>query len=117
MILAVYGTLKRGFGNNSLLERINAKFITSGKTSNKYTMFKSGIPFVTKKEMTNITVELFDVNDDTVYMVDRLEDNPNWYKREEIPIDGDDGKKYQAWLYFMDHASVKHNQIVETGNY
>lgn len=115
--LAVYGTLKRGYGNNGYLR--DSKFIGSGKTSEKYAMYASGIPFVTKKQqLTNIHVEVFEVNDsDTLNSVDRLEGHPEWYKREPIEVTLENGEKTIAELYFCDDVSQRPENLVESGNY
>ena len=115
--LAVYGTLRQGFGNNGYLR--NSEFVGQGKTTEKYAMYASGIPFVTKKNAhTNIVVEVFEVNDEnTLRHVDSLEGHPDWYKREPIEVTLEDGTKTIAELYFCDDISQNSNQLVESGDY
>jgi len=107
MLMAVYGTLRKGFGNyeNYIKPAINsgkAKFIGKGKTEKKYTMHCAGIPFVIENEQTvNIVVEVYEINDYKVIDdIDKLEGHPDWYERREVPIILDNGKKIKAWMYF-----------------
>ena len=99
----VYGTLKRGHGNHFLLE--NSKYLGSGITDNKYVMYTSAIPYVSKQlNLTTILGELYEVDELTLNDLDMLEGHPTWYKREIVSISYicNKGKvrKVKAWLYF-----------------
>ena len=114
MRIAVYGTLRRGWGNNRLLA--DSKFVDAGKTKVKYTMYASGIPFVSShKPTSNIHVEVFDVPEEDVPRVDGLEGHPNWYQRRPIQVILDSGEETTAELYFMD--GERGLPVVESGNY
>lgn len=124
--LAVYGTLRKGFGNYEvyLKNEINdgkAKFIGKGKTLNKYTMYCSGIPFVIEgKETSNIMVEVYEINDnDVVRRIDILEGHPYVYRRKIVPIVLDNGKIIDAWLYFYIANDLEDYEmiVVESGDY
>lgn len=99
----VYGTLKRGFGNNRLME--GSKFISEGTTVEKYLFYKRGIPFVSKVDnnpnTVNVNGELYEVDENQIPAIDRLEGHPNWYRRELIDIKTPDNQTVQAWIYFM----------------
>ncbi len=109
-LIAVYGTLKRGGGNNRLLT--TSKFIGSGRTTNKYPMVSTGIPFVFDRagEGHNIVVEIFSVGKHSLPAIDRLENHPEWYERRPTSITMDDGNEVIAQLYFCDSAT-------DTGTY
>jgi gamma-glutamylcyclotransferase (GGCT)/AIG2-like uncharacterized protein YtfP len=109
----VYGTLRKGFSNHERFLN-NSKCLGTYKTSQKYIMHSGGsIPFVSKapKKVPNdlsdfismrskfckVLGEVYEVDDDTLLSLDRLEGHPTWYRREEIPIEGF-GK---AWMYIM----------------
>jgi gamma-glutamylcyclotransferase (GGCT)/AIG2-like uncharacterized protein YtfP len=104
--LAVYGTLKGGYGNHYLLQ--DSEFVGYGKTIGKYRMcIPSGIPFVIRGEHiegNHIDVEVYNVSDDDVLSVDMLEGHPTWYKRERIPIKLDSGVVKMCWLYLSDET-------------
>ena len=80
-LVAVYGTLKRGFGNNYLLR--GSSYIGKGETKNRYPMVASGIPYVIDNEGKghNIDIELYAVSDTTLAELDSLEGHPTWYRR------------------------------------
>ena len=44
-LVAVYGTLKQGFGNHSVMG-YQSKFVSAGETVNTYPMIDQGVPFV-----------------------------------------------------------------------
>lgn len=115
-IFAVYGTLKRGFGNNRLLR--DATFLGTHTTEPKYTMHSAGgFPIVVTGGKTPIKCELFATEDPAVIeRVDILEGfngkgrNDNWYDREtiETPM----GK---AEMYVM--HTTRHGAIIEDGEW
>jgi len=115
----VYGTLKRGHGNHILLQ--DSDFLGPALTNEKYTMYRSGIPFVSKlPDTTRVIGELYNVNKLTLNHLDMLEGHPTWYKREQIGIDyiSNKGeiKNAKAWLYFNEQIPAGAT-IVETGTY
>lgn len=104
-LVAVYGTLKRGFGNNSVMG-FASKFVSTGETYNKYPMICSGIPFVypNKGEGHNIKVEVFLTDTRTLEgPIDGLEGHPHNYRREKTLIKLEDGNYVHCWLYFYPH--------------
>lgn len=84
-LIFVYGTLKRGHGNNRLLA--NSQFIGNAVTIDHYTMFKRGIPFV-NKDIPSYPIhgEVFEVDDQTLNELDALENHPRWYQRTPISV-------------------------------
>jgi|TARA_B110000908_G_scaffold36340_1_gene43566 gamma-glutamylcyclotransferase (GGCT)/AIG2-like uncharacterized protein YtfP len=111
-IVAVYGTLKKGYGNHRLLE--SSTFIGSGETVNKYRLCISGLPFLIAGESSeghNIDVEVYDCNAFEMYDLDLLEGHPRFYKREltEVKVNGE---SVSAWVYF-----VPDNQNYNSGEY
>ena len=113
-LIFVYGTLKKGYGNNSLLN--NSKFIGEAITTEKYALYKSGIPFVIKDEkISQIHGEVYEVAPDTLKVLDDLEGHPDWYNREEIFVYlKENRKKIKAWIYFYPE---KRGKIVLSGIY
>lgn len=118
MKIAVYGTLRKRYGNHRLIE--GSKFIGAGLTDEKHTLFASGIPFVQKGGGTHqVRVEVYEVEESDVPRVDSLEGHPEWYRREETPITLDDGTKLDAWLYFMPGVEKNSSRLtlIESGDY
>lgn len=105
--LAVYGTLKKGRGNNHLLDNDCFEFVGKGKTVQKYPMIAYGVPFVSEKpgHGYNIEVEVYRILDvKGMADVDSLESHPSWYVRKTTSIELEDGEQIAAWLYFNDYA-------------
>lgn len=87
----VYGTLKRGYGNNIVLG--TAKFVGEGVTvSQDFKMLNGGFPMVFTGGNFGIKGEIFEVNDEqTERNLDRLEGVPHLYTRNEVEIATADG--------------------------
>jgi gamma-glutamylaminecyclotransferase len=100
-LIAVYGTLKKGYSNYNHYLR-SAKYIGSGKTKDKYPMIIDGLPYVLKNKGLgkNVNVDVFKVSNTTFKEVDKLESHPNWYFREEVEIKMSKGRTLKCWLYF-----------------
>lgn len=85
--VAVYGTLRKGNGNNVLLS--DSKFLGEGFTLPKFEMFSLGaFPGITGGS-TSIKVEVYEVDSETLSRLDRLEGyrgigENNFYDREII---------------------------------
>lgn len=91
----VYGTLKKGFGNNHLLS--GDTFVGEATTLPNFTMFSmGGFPGVSKEGETQIRGEIYEVSPSTLERLDRLEGHPNWYIREEVPT-----SLGRAWIYLQ----------------
>ena len=111
MYLAVYGTLRKGFHNNSLLK--DSEYIGNGKTVNKYCLRASGIPYLSKEPKHNVVIDLYKVDKDLLEgRIDSLEGHPRWYKRELIDVSVGN-EIYKAWIYFNETDKP----VIESGNY
>ena len=99
-VIAVYGTLKKGYGNHRLL--INQRFVGKGTTTDRYPLIINGLPYLMQEKGKghNVEVEVYKVDDDTFDSIDALEGHPNFYEREETSITMKSGKKITAWIYF-----------------
>lgn len=99
--IIVYGTLKRGFGNNSI-------YLTDdqfcGSATFKGKMYDYGyFPYVDITEEGIIHGEVFEVTPEELKRLDHLEGYPGFYDRTKIkPLD----YKYECWVY---HISGKQN--------
>lgn len=118
-IFAVYGTLKRGFGNNRLLR--DAIFLGEHTTEPKYTMYSAGgFPIVKTGGQTAIKCELFATdNKDIIEDVNSLEgyrgknDPNNWYDRMTIET-----KHGPAEMFVMHKTgNERPSAVVETGEW
>ncbi len=107
-LVAVYGSLKKGYGNHSLLESSELKGIT--ETSPSWTMYDLGsFPGIVPGH-TNIHIEVYEVNQETFQRLDMLEGYPSFYDRKEIET-----KYGSAWIYFLAEKDNYMQSIVEHG--
>lgn len=111
ILIAVYGTLKSGLHNHHYLK--NSTFIDSGYTASNRRMCGEVIPHMLKLQNGDghrVEVELYTVTYDQLCAVDNLEGHPNWYKREPVLIDCENGQRLFAWVYLSEER-------YDNGNY
>ncbi len=83
--LAVYGTLRYGFGNHGLIK--DSDFLGYGYTANKMRLCVQGLPYMIRGKHSggrNVEVEIYSVDDETLARVDQLEGHPTFYRRDQI---------------------------------
>lgn len=110
--VAVYGTLREGFGNNVLLQ--NSQKLGQALLPPNLTMYThGGLPFVHNDGDTSnqVLVDVYEVDDSTLARLDRLEGHPSWYKREQVETDAFG----MAWTYLNDEVSGL--DVVESGDW
>jgi gamma-glutamylcyclotransferase (GGCT)/AIG2-like uncharacterized protein YtfP len=100
--VAVYGSLKKGFGNHSLIS--SCVPVGKGHTLPEYKMLSfGGYPGVIDGT-DMISVEVYHLDNHLQLMdLDRLEGHPNFYKREIVPILLSTGTEIRAWMYTIRH--------------
>jgi gamma-glutamylcyclotransferase (GGCT)/AIG2-like uncharacterized protein YtfP len=106
MYVSVYGTLKRGHGNNYILA--NCEFVTTGIVRG-LKLYNSGFPVAAPSEGDSATVEIWKIPDEDKKTLTRLdgleghrgneEDSGSMYFRHTKTIHGDDGETYEADIY------------------
>jgi len=96
-LMAVYGTLKSGKSNHYFLG--DSGHVGMGRVSNEFTLAVEGLPYLVKRNGKGCLVEVYEVDKDTMRMIDRLEGHPNFYRRELTDIFLDNGVVVQAWVY------------------
>jgi len=98
--MAVYGTLKKGKGNNYFMK--GCDFVSEGKTVDYFPMYANGIPYVFNKAGSGykIKVEVYRVPHTELPDIDSLEGHPYLYKRELTPVKLANGEIKNCWLYF-----------------
>ncbi len=116
----VYGTLKKGWGNHRLLE--GSTFLGVYETPKEFSLYDGGFPYAFHGGGENIRGELYEVDDDTLKNLDRLEGYPSHYNR--IKIEAHDtadsmGENYEAWIYVgtartFEHVNKSHSIIGKT---
>ena len=111
----VYGTLKRGEANHHLLD--GATFLGDCKVVGAYTMVDLGwYPGVVRRNDrvdSEISGEVYEVDEPTLYSLDCLEGHPDFYERRKISTD-----YKNAWMYSLPSEYLERERdIVETGEW
>lgn len=98
--IAVYGSLLRGKWNHPIFLK-DAKFVGSGKTVEKFPLIRSGLPYLGYHAGLgmNVSIEVYEVSEQTFADLDRLEGHPVFYCRREIDCNVD-GNIVKAWCWF-----------------
>lgn len=109
-LVAVYGTLKEGFGNHRLLK--NTEKLGEFKTNPIFTMLHlGGFPAIIEDGSTEIFCEIYNVTEnDVLKSLDRLEGYPNFYNRKTI-----DTPWGKAWIYYLDDTYNYVLNVIESG--
>lgn len=110
-MVAVYGTLKTGHGNNWMLDK--ADFMGWGWTNEKHRLCVHGLPFLIEGGGgSQVEVEVYRVSTDTLLELDKLEGHPTLYQRRETQVTLSDGEEVTAWIYFAgedkDHGNYSY---------
>ena len=119
-LIAVYGTLKKGY-SNYWHYLTGSEHIGKGTTKDKYPLLVSGLPYLIENKGVghNVEVDVFAVSSTVLARLDILEGHPNWYRRKQIKIKS--GKKtLNCWVYFNIKHKVEANDIMHvsyTQNY
>lgn len=113
-LYAVYGTLRKGFGNNRLLQNEFSKFLGTERTKAEYKMVSlGGFPGVILKGDQEITIEVWEVNSpDVEKRLDILEGFPNFYQKTEL-----DTQWGKANMYILSEEEYGNRTVVESGDW
>ena len=95
--IAVYGTLRRGFGNYNWL-LLEQEFLGEQTISLPFKMISlGGFPgLIRSKENHDSVIEVFEIDEETFRSADSLEGYPHFYNRKLI-----DTEFGQAWIYYL----------------
>lgn len=105
-LVAVYGTLKIGKGNHSLLS--SSIYMGTARTKDLMRLCVVSLPYLVRgesEEGKNVLVELYYVDDSTLASLDRLEGHPVYYKREKMKFTPEESifsNEVEAWVYMVD---------------
>ena len=95
-----YGSLKRGFRNHHFLE--TSRFIGTGTTHRDFDLLDLGyFPAAIRPGAFAIRGELFGVGRHTLTVLDRLEGNGVFYRREQHPVIIEGAGPVTAWIYLL----------------
>ena len=114
-LIAVYGSLRKGFGNHYIVE--NSKYLGDFQTKPEFSLYSLGFyPGLKLNGNTSITMEVYEVNDKTAERVDRLEGyTPGGHNTfyDKIPIETPYGEA-SVYIYVND---IPQERLVESGDW
>ena len=92
MRVFVYGTLKKGYGNDVLLDE--ARIIGEFSLKNFKMVSLGGFPAIDRENNSSVLGEVYEIDGDILYSLDRLEgyhpqDGNNLYEREQVLVDNE----------------------------
>jgi gamma-glutamylcyclotransferase (GGCT)/AIG2-like uncharacterized protein YtfP len=110
----VYGTLKRGYSNHYLLE--TARYLGNAITKQPHLLGDAGFPVCMPTDApTYVFGEVYEVDDDTLTRLDRLESEGRMYHRRPIDLVGFDN--VQAYFgddsFWQRHLRVGNKWLVD----
>lgn len=112
MKIFVYGTLLRGEGNHRLLS--NARRVGVARTTPSYRMHSlGGFPGVVAGGEQAILGEVYEVDEQTLDALDRLEGHPSFYARTVIALEG--GERVSTYL--LERAQVARCPVIPSGSW
>lgn len=113
----VYGTLKRGFWNNRLLE--DSTFVGTATTVREFCLLDGGYPYACRrgKKMRRVVGELWLVDSETLARLDCLEGVPHHYQRQLIGVVVPGGRRRRAHIYTVPYGDERQGrQFCPTDN-
>lgn len=123
--VAVYGSLLRGGWSHGLLQ--DSECLGEGKTPPDFSMYSlGGFPgIIPDEDGTEISVEIYRVDDDTFRRLDNLEGYPSFYGRKECVItahkhDSVGWVRVPCWIYFLPEDKkdeYNHLPLVTSGSW
>lgn len=101
-LVFVYGTLKKGYRNHTLLR--GSKFLGEFQTATKLRLYTNGIyPMIVRDETGYpVSGELYEVDNDTLKNLHRLEGVPFLYDCAAVELEGfsdPQGRDVNAYIY------------------
>jgi gamma-glutamylaminecyclotransferase len=112
-LVFVYGTLRQGQWNHHFLE--SSRFVGMAKTKERFALYGTGIPFLSRrKAISQVTGEVYAVDDATLERLDELEGHPDGYRREQADVVLEDGTVLKAWIYFHD---APYGDLIKSGDF
>ncbi len=97
----IYGQLRTGmYFHDEFLGKGQSTFLGKAHTGKDYSLYIEALPSMVKETSeTGVKGELFEVNDEVLERLDKLENHPEVYKRELITIYTDKGEEVKAFAF------------------
>lgn len=96
----VYGTLKSGMPNHSLIADDKSSKMLFDDGIIRGRMYSLGqYPAIVPEDWGYCKGEVWEVSDEVLVMLDRLEEHPEFYVRQEVSLL--ESKEWKVWAYMM----------------
>lgn len=94
--IAVYGSLKKGMHNHSLLENDGAQFLGVEDLTVPFKMipYSSFPALIPNAQNTTVQMEIYDVNDSVYHFVEILEGYPHFYDKATTTLSNGDSVEF-----------------------
>lgn len=110
----VYGSLKKGLGNHSLLTIAEAEFVGFDSISGQFSMISyGGFPAACHNsavECAPVFGEVYRIHPEALPSLDALEGHPEWYRREKLMTDVNE---IRAWIYLQPESALTENTVAD----
>ena len=112
VLLFVYGSLKKGFDNHSILGN-SAKRLGKARTVKKFSMYEDSFgnyPYIVDEPYSKIKGELYQImRADLMQKLDEFEGVPDYYERKKIEVKSHHGVK-RAFVYIRKDVEMSNKQ-------
>lgn len=114
MQVAVYGTLRKGQSRNHVLN--HSKFLGHSHLPVDVQIYNVGAfpaadRLVHKEPTLPVVCEVYEIDSNTLSILDGIEGHPHFYKREKVDLDNYQG----VYVYFLDTDSKY--PLIESGDW
>ena len=104
--LFVYGTLKRGGSNHSVMVRAGGEFLCEAKTVELRKLIVTHLPFLCDGHAPDgyqVEGEIYEIPDArSLHLIDTLEGNGSFYQRRlDDFFESDSDNEHTAWVYYI----------------
>ncbi|MDH4120503.1 MAG: gamma-glutamylcyclotransferase [Deltaproteobacteria bacterium] len=107
----VYGSLMRGMSNHRLIAK--GRFVQEDLTPPHYTLVDLGAyPAVITRGTTAVYGELYEVDEDILRNLDRLEGHPDFYRRTPIQL----ASSHSAEIYLL-NLKLPSYKVIPSGDW
>jgi len=105
-VIFVHGNFRQGCKDHQMVA--GEVCLGRAETAEQYALcIMDSKPLVTKRPVSTIKGEVYEVSDETLRSLDRREGYPHSTKRERVPIRLADNRMVDAWLYFSCAAPAR----------
>ncbi len=115
----VYGTLKRGkFFHDEYLGNDKSNFLGPAKASTDFSLYIDALPHLVREKTDKpVHGELYEVDEQVLGELDKLEGHPSYYRREIIEVFDDRNERTLAWAYIRNVSFKDKRGVFKEDNY